>query len=204
MNSLIIVHPLYLSSPISASPLTPDTGTGTYTYIPVTAHYSENTLLFQKCIQRQVDKVPFHTQSDQSYRIIVDMETQEKRVLSLKDYIGKSFPVSLSPHLNICNVIILIATGTCQLTTSIALTVLTNIAKIVFNEQDLLQEAYVGRTHCKDQPYIPPLHQCQKWWHFGHFTKYCRSTAHCPLCAEPDNDYSTCPSKTLICAINNG
>ena len=71
-----------------------------YFHIPTYAPYSENTFQFQKCIQRHVGRVTFHTRPDRSRLFIVDTESQAEAILTLKDHDWKPFPVSSDTQLN--------------------------------------------------------------------------------------------------------
>ena len=78
-----------------------------------------------------------------------------------------------------------------------------NIARIAFKGQDLPDRVYIGGAFFKVKPYIPPPHQCQNCWRFGHPVKYYRSTAYCPLCATPSRTHINCPSTKHHCAPKN-
>ena len=65
-----------------------------YFHIPAHAPYSVNTFQFQKCIQRQVERVTFHTRPDRPHLVIVDTESQTEAMLTVKHLDEKPLPVS--------------------------------------------------------------------------------------------------------------
>ena len=199
-----------------------------YFHIPAHAPCSKNTFQFQKCIQRQVG-VTFHTRSDRSCLVIVDSESEAEAMFTLKDLDGEPFPVSPDTQLNTRTGTILIPNEICPDSISWSdcfpdlfeliaddhdiahVSCFTinprgrpkysvNIARIAFKGQNLPDRVYLGGAFYKVKPYIPHPRQCQNCWRFGHPAKYCRSTAHYPLCALPGYTCINCPSTIRICA----
>nr|XP_027238655.1 uncharacterized protein LOC113829645 [Penaeus vannamei] len=79
-----------------------------------------------------------------------------------------------------------------------------NIAKITFRRHYLPHKVYIGGVSCHGRPYQPLPRQCQKCRHFGHPAKHCRSTARCPLCAQPGHELANCPAQSRTCANCGG
>ena len=219
------ISPLNLSSPYYWDK---------YFHIPMTAPYNDNTLLFQKCLQRQVGRVTFHTRQDRSRLVIVGDAIQSQKMHNLKDLQGNPIPAVPDVHLNTTIGTVAVPQHVCPMgntpwnqcssdlqdllsdhhaITSVHCYTIpprgrrkypTNIAKIAFKSQTLPLEVYIGGALLKVQPYIPPPRQCQNCWRFGHLAKYCRSAARCPLCAMTSHDRSKCSSQIRTCANCTG
>ena len=93
--------------------------------------YSVNTIQFQKCIQRQVQMVTFHTRPDRFCIVIVDTESQA--MLTLKDL----FKVSSDTELNTCTGIFLIPSMKFTQGALIADCSCDLFDQVTFKEQDL-------------------------------------------------------------------
>lgn len=74
--------------------------------IPPTAPYSDSTLLFQQCLQKQVDKVSFHSHSDRLNLLTVTSEFHACVLSTLADFTGKPLvlEVFLSPRLIVLSI----------------------------------------------------------------------------------------------------
>ena len=201
--------------------------------IPPTAPYSDNTLLFQQCLQKQVGKVSFRSRPDRSRLITVTSENQAKALAKLTDLYGNPILAEPHPTLNTCTGTVSISPENCPiydkdwsdcgedllacLTDYDATTVQcysipprghrkkpTNIAKITFRRHDLPFNVYIGGESLPVRPYQPPPRQCQNCWRLGHPAKHCRSKARCPLCAQPGHTRSNCSAQSRTCANCGG
>ena len=161
--------------------------------IAPTAPFAENTLHFQRCLQKQVGKVLFQTRPDCSRLVRVESETQSQAIANLLAPSGDPFCATPDDRLNACTDTVSISPQDCPIDDKVwsdchtdLLNLLseydavnvrcytlfprgrqenpTNVARISFKRHELPTHVYIGGVMLPIWPYVPPPCQCRNCW----------------------------------------